>query len=242
MASPQEQFVIKPIIQIGIPSLGIDLSYSNSALFMTLAAASAFLMFFYGMRGRHLVPSRWQMIPEYFHGMIAKMVDQNVGEHGYKYMPAILCLYLFVLFGNLLGMIPGGFTFTSQIIITFAMAFAVFLSVLVIGLVRHGWHFFSLFFPSGAPWWVGIILIPVEVISYLSRPVSLAVRLFANMTVGHMMLKVVGGFVAMLGVFGVLPVLFLVSITALEFLIAFIQAYVFAILTCVYLHEALELH
>jgi F-type H+-transporting ATPase subunit a len=149
---------------------------------------------------------------------------------------------MFVLFGNLLGMIPLTFTYTSHIIVTFALAAIVFLGVTVIGFARHGLHFFRFFFPEGAPILTAPILIPIEVISYLSRPFSLAVRLFANMTVGHIILKVIGGFVVALGVFGVVPLAFLAGVTVLEFGIAILQAYVFAILSCIYLHDAIHMH
>lgn len=242
MAGPLEQFVVKPIIPIEVA--GIDLSFTNSSLWMVLAAGAATLLLTASMRGRALVPSRMQSVGELMYEFIAGMVRDNVGSGGQKYFPFIFTLFTFILFGNMLGMIPGSFTFTSHIIATFALASVVFIGVTVIGIVKHKAKFLSLFFPPGAPAWTAVILIPIELVSYLSRPISLAVRLFANMTVGHLMLKVIAGFMPMLGIaLGIIPVTAaLVAVTALEFLIAFIQAYVFAILSCIYLHDALHLH
>lgn len=241
MAGPLEQFEVKTILPIQVGSL--DLSFTNSSLWMVLAAAAATLLLTMSMRGRALVPSRFQSVSELMYEFVAGMVKDNVGSGGKPYFPFIFTLFCFVLFGNMLGMIPGSFTFTSHIIVTFALASVVFVGVTVIGLIKHKGKFFSLFFPEGAPLWTAVILIPIELVSYLSRPISLAVRLFANMTVGHLMLKVIAGFIPLAGAgiaIAVVPAL--VAITALEFLIAFIQAYVFAILSCIYLHDALHLH
>ena len=174
------------------------------------------------------------------------MVRENVGDEGKRYFPFFFTLFMFVLFGNLAGMIPGSFTFTSHIVVTFTMALIIFVVITAIGIARHGTHFFSLFFPHGAPLATAPILIPIEVVSYLSRPVSLSVRLFANMTVGHIILKIFAGFVISLGAFfvlpGVVPFSVLVGITALEFFIAALQAYIFTILSCIYLNDAINLH
>lgn len=240
MADPMKQFEVTPIVPIQVGAL--DLSFTNSALFMVLAIAGATAFLTLSMRGRALVPTRWQSVAEVMYEIIANMVRDNVGSGGRRYFPFIFTLFMFVLFANVLGMIPGSFTVTSHIIVTFALAAFIFVAVTIIGIVRHGTHFLSLFFPPGAPWWTGIILIPVEVVSYLSRPVSLSVRLFANMTVGHVLLKVIAGFVALMGIFGIVPFLFLIPLTALELGIAVLQAYIFTILTCVYLHDALHLH
>jgi F-type H+-transporting ATPase subunit a len=149
---------------------------------------------------------------------------------------------MFVLFGNLIGMVPYTFTYTSHIIVTFGLAIVVFIGVTIIGFVRHGTHYLRMFFPHGAPWPTAIILVPIELISYCSRPFSLAIRLFANMTVGHIILKVMGGFVVALGIFGILPMAFLGGVTVLEFGIALLQAYVFTVLTCIYMHDAIHMH
>ena len=240
MASPMEQFEIKPIVPLRIGDF--DLSFTNSSLFMFAAAAGATLFLVASMSGRALVPTRWQSLAEIFYEVIANMVRDNVGSSGRPYFPFIFTLFVFVLFANVIGMVPGGFTVTSHIIINFALAAAIFVGVTVIGIVRHGFKFLGLFFPHGAPWWTAFILIPVEIVSYLSRPVSLSVRLFANMTVGHVLLKVIAGFIALMGILGVLPFLFLIPLTALEIGIAVLQAYIFTILSCVYLHDALHLH
>jgi|TARA_Y200000002_G_scaffold107069_1_gene87526 F-type H+-transporting ATPase subunit a len=173
---------------------------------------------------------------------IANMIRENVGAEGRKYFPFIFTLFMFILVGNLVGMIPFAYTFTSQIIVTFAMAATIFIGVTVIGLVRHGLHFFSLFVPSGTPLILAPLLIPIEVISYFVRPVSLSVRLFANMMAGHTMMKVFGGFTVLLGVLGVAPIILLVALTGFEIMVAVLQAYVFTVLTCLYLNDAIHLH
>ncbi len=240
MAGPLEQFEVEPIVPIQVGTL--DLSFTNASLWMIISVVVITGLLTVCMRGRALVPTRMQSLAEMFYELIANMVRDSVGNDGRKYFPFIFSLFMFILFGNLLGMIPGSFTYTSHIIVTFSLAAVVFIGVTIIGLVRHKSKFFTLFFPHGAPVWTAIILVPIELISYLSRPISLSVRLFANMTVGHLMLKVIAGFVAAMGIFGILPIVGLVAVTALEFLIAVIQAYVFAILTCIYLHDALHLH
>ena len=154
----------------------------------------------------------------------------------------VFVVFMFVLLGNLLGMLPYSFTFTSHIAVTFAMAILIFISVTILGFARHGMHFFSFFAPPGTPVYMLPLLIPIEVISYLSRPISLSVRLFANMLAGHTLIKVIAGFIAVLGVAGVMPLALVVALTGLEILIAFLQAYVFAILTCLYINDAIHLH
>jgi len=238
---PLHQFEIHPILDIQIG--GLDISFTNSSLWMVIAAIVSFSLIRFGAGPGSLVPSRWQLIAESLYTTIADMVRDNVGNDGKKYFPFIFTLFMFLLFGNVLGMIPGSFTFTSHIAVTFALAASIFVVITAIGLVKHGAKFFSLFFPHGAPIATAPILIPIELISYLSRPVSLSVRLFANMMVGHTLLKVIASFAIMLGVVGgIAPLVLLVGITALEFLVAILQAYVFTILTCIYLHDALHLH
>ena len=239
-ADPLQQFRINTIAEIDVA--GVEISFTNSSLWMVIAVVTATLVLTLAMRQRGTIPTRGQMVAEMLYNAVANMVRDNVGSGGQAYFPFIFTLFIFVLFGNLLGMIPGSFTFTSHIAVTFAMAAMIFVAVTLIGIAKHGFKFCSLFFPHGAPLWTAVILIPIELVSYLSRPISLSVRLFANMTVGHVILKVIGGFVVALGVFGVIPLLGLVAITALEFMIAVIQAYVFAILSCIYLHDSLHLH
>jgi F-type H+-transporting ATPase subunit a len=240
LANPLEQFEITPLVPIRIGDL--DLSFTNSALFMVVVVAVVTGLLAYSTQGRALVPTRWQSLAEVFYELIANMIRDNVGSEGRRYFPFIFTLFMFVLFGNAIGLIPGTFTITSHIIVTFALALFIFIAVTIIGFARHGTHYLRMFFPHGAPWWTGIILIPVELVSYLSRPISLSVRLFANMTVGHVLLKVIAGFVTALGVFGIVPLAGLVVVTALEVMIAVIQAYVFTILACVYLNDALHMH
>jgi F-type H+-transporting ATPase subunit a len=191
-----------------------------------------------------------QALAETAYDFVHDLVVGQVGEEGAKYFPFVFSLFMFILVGNLLGMLPYAFTFTSHIAVTFALAMLVFLVVTVIALSIHGTHFFSYFFPEGAPKLLAPLIIPIEIISYLSRPVSLAVRLFANMVAGHVMLKVFATFVVMIGgaagIFGIfgaaLPLAVNVALIGFELLVAFLQAYVFAILTCIYLHDAVHLH
>lgn len=207
---------------------------------ITLGLVSAFMIL--GMRRSAIVPGRWQCAAELAYEFVAGLLRDTVGQEGRKYFPFVFTLFMFILFGNLLGMVPYSFTFTSHIIVTFALAFVIFIGVTVLGFAKHGMHFFSFFVPPGTPLPMYPLLIPIEVISYLSRPISLSVRLFANMLAGHTLLKVIAGFVAALGFFGVLPLAFVVALTGLEILIAFLQAYVFTILTCLYINDALHLH
>jgi len=240
VANPIEQFKIQPLVDIQVE--GVNLSYTNSALMMTIVVGLVSAFMILSMRGRALIPGRWQSLAEVFYEFIANMIRDNVGPEGRRYFPFIFTLFMFVLFGNLLGMLPLAFTFTSHIIVTFALALVVFVGVTFIGFARHGLQFLHMFFPHGAPIATAPILIPIELISYFSRPFSLAVRLFANMTVGHIILKVIAGFVVALGVFGIVPFAFLAGVTILEFGIALLQAYVFTILSCIYLNDAINMH
>jgi len=242
VASPLEQFAIQdltaPLFTIG----GHHIAVTNSAIFMMGAVVLSSGLLLAGAGKGAMIPGRIQAMSELFYEFIANMIRDNVGSGGKKFFPFIFTLFIFTLFGNILGMLPYGYTFTSQIAVTFFMAMVVFLGVTLIGLFKHGLHFFSLFFPHGAPLFTAPILIPIEVVSYLSRPISLSVRLFANMTVGHVLLKVLAGFVVALGFFGFVPLVVLVAITALELLVALLQAYIFTILCCIYLNDALHLH
>lgn len=238
--SPIEQFEVHPLLPIQVGNL--DLSFTNSSLWMVFAVAVATAVLGLSARGGALVPSRLQSVSEMMYELVANMVRDNVGSGGRKYFPFIFTLFVFVLFANLLGMLPRSFTVTSHLIVTFALAAVIFIGVTIIGFYRHGFGYLRMFFPHGAPLWTAVILVPVELVSYLSRPVSLSVRLFANMTVGHVLLSVIAGFVVALGVFGIVPFVFLIALSALELFIAALQAYVFAILTCIYLHDALHMH
>jgi len=229
---------------------GLDASFSNSSLYMVIAVALITGLIVYGMRGRALIPGRLQSLAEMFYEFVANMVRDNAGPDARKYFPFVFSLFMFIMIGNLIGLVPGTFTFTSHIIVTFGLALTVFLFVTLLGLVKHGFHFFTLFMPSGVPMALAPILIPIEVLSYLSRPVSLSIRLFANMMAGHTMLKVFGGFSVLLGgalgglgyAVGILPLAINVALVGFEILVALLQAYVFTILTCLYIRDALELH
>jgi F-type H+-transporting ATPase subunit a len=240
MHSPLEQFKIKPLIPLFVG--GVDLSFTNASLFMLLAALLP-LAILWGMgRRTQLVPGLLQAAVEKTYLFIAGLVEHNTGEEGRPYFPLIFSVFMFVFFGNMLGMLPFGFTFTSQLAIVFGLAGLLFLIITGIGFVRHGVHFMTIFWPQGVPWILAPLLVPIELLSYLSRPVSLAIRLFANMMAGHTMMKVFGGFTVMLGVAGVLPFALNVTLTGFEIMVSFLQAYVFTILTCIYLHDAIYLH
>ena len=240
MADPIHQFEIKELIPLEL--FETNISFTNSSLFMSLAIISVILLLLVSIKNQSLIPSRLQSISEIFYEFIANMISDNIGEKGHKFFPLIFTLFAFILFGNLLGMLPYSFTFTSHIIVTFALAMFIFLFITLIGIFMHGFKFFGLFVPKGVPMLMLPLMIPIEIISYLSRPISLSVRLFANMMAGHTMLKIFAGFVFSLGIFGVAPLIVTVALTALEVLIAFLQAYVFTILTCIYLNEAINLH
>jgi len=220
----------------------INVSFTNSSLFMVATVLGISLFLLAGMRRGALVPGRWQSVVELSYIFIANLIKDTVGSEGRPYFPFIFTIFMFVLFGNLFGMIPYSFTFTSHIVVTFTMALFVFLGVTAIAIAKHKMHFFSFFMPPGVPMYMAPLLIPIEIISYLSRPISLSVRLFANMLAGHTLMKVFAGFIVALGVFGVAPWAFIVALTGLEIVIAFLQAYVFTILTCLYLNDALHLH
>jgi F-type H+-transporting ATPase subunit a len=238
--SPLEQFEITPYSHFEVG--GVDLAFTNSSLAMiiTVLAITAYLTL--TVNTRSIIPTRMQLISEMSYNFIAQLLNDTVGDQGRKYFPFVFSIFMFVLIGNLLGMIPYSFTFTSHIIVTFALAAVVFIGVTVLGFAKHGLKFFSFFVVPGLPWYMLPILIPIEVISYLARPISLSVRLFANMLAGHTLLKVFAGFVLPLGIAGIVPFAFIVALTGLEILIAFLQAYVFAILTCLYINDAINLH
>ena len=246
MASPLSQFEVKTIIPI--EAFGYDISFTNSSLAMLITVLLIVLFMYIGTRNLSVIPSRGQTVLESTYEFIAGMIGDNIGQEGMKYFSFIFTLFLFILIGNLLGMFPYSFTWTSHIIVTFAIAFFIFIGVTMIAIYKHGLlKFMSFFAPSGVPKPMLILLVPIEIISYLSRPISLSVRLFANMMAGHTLLKVIGGFVFVLGantfiIGGVLPLAFLVALTGLEIVIAFLQAYVFAILTCLYINDAIHLH
>ena len=240
MASPLKQFEIKTIAPIEVG--GVDVSFTNSSLFMAIVITAVTLFLVLGMRKKALVPGRWQSMAELCYEFIAGLVRDNVGKAGRAYFPFVFTLFMFILFANTIGLIPYAFTVTSHIIVTFALAAAVFLGVTVIAIVKHRMKFFSYFLPAGVPMYMAPLLIPIEILSYLARPVTLSLRLFANMMAGHTMLKVFAGFVVALGFLGVAPMLVLIPLYMLELIVALLQAFVFTILTCLYLHDAIHLH
>ncbi len=246
MANPIQQFEITPLIPLHIG--GLDISYTNSALWMTIAVVVSTTLLSLAMRRRALVPGRMQAFAEMIYEFVASMIRENIGVKGRQYFPLIFTLFMIVLLGNMLGMLPYSFTYTSHIIVTAALAFFIFFIVMIIGVFKHGFHFFSLFVPPGVPMWLMPLIIPIEVMSFMIRPVTLSVRLFANMIAGHIMLKVFAGF--SVGMFaaggglvfaGIGPMLFNSVLIGFEFLIAFLQAYVFAILSCIYLKDTVEI-
>ena len=239
MPDPMHQFEIKRLIPLEL--FGYDASFTNSALFMVIAATLITLFTVYAMRGRALVPTRLQSVAELSYEFVANMVRDNVGTAGMKYFPFIFTLFMFVLTLNMLGMLPYSFTVTSHIIVTFALAAFIFLSVTLIGFVKHGAHFLNLFWVSSAPTVaLRIVLALIEVISYFVRPLSHSVRLAGNMMAGHAVRKVFAGFAGALGFAAFVPILAITGMYGLELMVAVIQAYVFAILTCVYLNDALH--
>ena len=247
MHSPVEQFTIKVLFALNL--FGYDISFTNSALFMVLAIAVSCGFLVFAMRPASIVPGRMQGLAEMMYEFVAEMVRSNVGNEGRPYFSFIFTLFMFILFSNLIGLIPYSYTVTSQIVVTFAMALFIFIGVTIIAVVKHGFHFFSFFIPSGAPKALLPLIFVIEVISYFIRPVSLSVRLFANMLAGHTMLKVFGGLAVMIagagGVFvagSILPLVAIIGLTGLEVLVACLQAYVFTILTCMYLNDAIHLH
>ncbi len=239
--SPLDQFEINPLVNFEVG--GVDLAFTNSSVSMVITVLFITLFLTLTVNPRSIVPSRMQLISELCYNFIAQLLNDTVGDQGKRYFPFVFSLFMFVLIGNMVGMIPYQFTFTSHIIVTFALATVVFIGVTILGFVNHGIRFFTFFYIPGVPFYMHPLLIPIEVISYLSRPISLSVRLFANMLAGHTLLKVFAGFVVSMPFFtGVLPLTFIVALTGLEILIAFLQAYVFAILTCLYINDAYHLH
>ncbi|MDC3037185.1 F0F1 ATP synthase subunit A [Candidatus Pelagibacter sp.] len=241
-ANPMSQFDvyrIGPEIKVG----AFDISFTNASLFMIISTVSILLVFNLGSKRNSVLPNKLQLLAELSYTFVAKMISDTAGSKAKPYFAFIFSLFMFVLFCNMFGMIPYTFTVTSHIIVTFILASFIFIGVTIIGFIKHGFGYLKLFVPSGVPAILLPLIVVIEIISYLSRPISLSVRLFANMMAGHTMMKVFGGFVISLGlVGGWLPLSFSVALTGLEILVAFLQAYVFAILTCIYLNDALNLH
>jgi F-type H+-transporting ATPase subunit a len=246
MADPIHQFQITKIIPLGSVG-GHELAITNSTLFMAIAATGIAVLMLGATASRSLVPGRMQSLAELSYEFVADMIRSTAGPDGMRFFPFVFTLFMFILFMNLIGMIPYGFTVTSHIIVTASLALLVFFTVIIYGLMHNGLRFFKLFVPSGIPIYILPLIVLIEVMSFVSRPISHSVRLFANMLAGHITLKVFAGFIVMLGAFGLpgwigalMPLGLTVALTALELLVAFLQAYVFAILTCIYLNDAIH--
>lgn len=237
---PLDQFQIQRILDIRVG--GLDLSFTNSALWMTFAVIAVYSLIMLGTRQHAMVPGRLQSVVEMAYEFIAGVIRDSAGKEGLKFFPLIFTLFMFILLGNLLGMVPSSFAFTSHIIVTFFMAACVFIGVTVLGFILHGAHFLKFFVPEGAPKAMLPLIVPIEIISYCVRPISLSVRLFVNMMAGHTMLHVFAGFIVALGVFGIFPLAVTVALYGFEFAVAFLQAYIFTVLTCIYLNDAIHMH
>jgi F-type H+-transporting ATPase subunit a len=250
---PIHQFVIQDIFPIatiggdGTPGSGMNIAFTNSALYMVLSVVVITGFLLMATSRRSVIPGRMQLVAEMGYQFIANMLRSSAGTEGMKFFPFVFSLFAFVLMGNMFGMIPYAFTFTSHIIVTFALAMLVISVVFIYGVMRHGLKFFKLFAPAGIPTPILFIVVPIEIVSFLSRPISLSVRLFGNILAGHITLKVFTGFVVTLGAAGflgwmgaILPLFMAVALTALEFLVAAVQAYVFAVLTSMYLNDAVH--
>jgi F-type H+-transporting ATPase subunit a len=246
MADPIHQFQIHtlfPIAKIG----GHEIAFTNSALFMVIAVTGITALLVGATSSRSLVPNRLQSVAELSYEFVATTLRSTAGSEGMRFFPLVFTLFMFILFLNMIGLIPYTFTVTSHIIITASLALLVFLTVIIYGFWKNGLRFFRLFVPSGVSIYVLPFVVPIEIMSFLSRPLSHSLRLFANMLAGHITLKVFAGFITMLSAFGalgwlgsLLPFAMIVAVTALEMLVAFLQAYVFAILTCIYLNDAIH--
>ncbi|MGH1376861.1 MAG: F0F1 ATP synthase subunit A [Alphaproteobacteria bacterium] len=248
MANPIHQFVVEPLAPT-LEVAGLDITFTNSSLWMLIAAVTSALFLSLAMRKSALIPGRMQMSAELLYEFIGKMVSDNIGKKGKQYFPFIFTIFMFVLIGNILGLVPYSFTFTSHIIVTGVMALTVMFMTIIFGLYNHGLKFFSLFLPPNVPWWLVAFVVPIEILSFFVRPITHSVRLCANMMAGHIILKVVVSFsvaAASMGtawaVLGIFPVLIDVAFLMFELLVAGIQAYVFAILSCVYLKDSVDLH
>lgn len=239
--SPLDQFKIKEIANIEL--FGHEIILTNSALFMILASLFILFYFILAFRQSKIIPTRLQISGELIYSLITDTVNQNIGAKGKKFVPLIFTLFMFIITCNLFGMIPYGFTVTSHISITFALAIMVFLLVTLLGFALHGLHFFSLFLPKGTPWWLAPLMIVIELFTYLARPISLSLRLTANMVAGHVLLKVIAGFVVSMVIYlKIFPIPFISVLIGFEIFVAILQAYIFTILSCVYLNDAINLH
>ncbi|CAO4842894.1 MAG: ATP synthase subunit a [Holosporales bacterium] len=239
------QFEIHKIMELSL--FGMDISFTNASLFMLIAVGAFCLFSYLAVTNFDVIPNKRQSVIEMLYQFMLSTVETFAGKEGLRYFPYFFALFVFILSTNLIGLIPGCFTVTSQIVVTGTLALIVFISVTVIGILKHGFHFLRLFLPHGIPWYIAILLVPVEIISYFSRPLSLSIRLFANMVAGHILLKVFASFAALtVGTFllpaSIVPIIVNTTFTFFELVVAFLQAYIFTILSCIYLKDALNLH
>ena len=240
MANPMEQFTIKPIIPLEIG--GYDISFTNSSLMMVLSVLVATIIFGYCLRRRTVVPSISQSVPEVMFEFISTLIKENVGKEGLKYFSFIFTIFTFIAFGNLLGLFPYSFTFTSHLAAVGGISLIALLFNVCVGIKKKKWGYLRTFMPKGIPGALAPLIIPIEIISFLSKPFSLTVRLVANMTVGHIMLKIIAGFVLALGVGGLVPLFFDAGIVLFEVFIGLLQAFIYTVLSCIYLSDALHSH
>lgn len=240
MSNPMEQFEIKPLIPLNIG--GVDVSFTNSSLFMVLAVVSAVLLMGICLRKRTIIPSVAQSVPEVLYEFIAGLLRENVGMEGMKYFSFIFSLFTFVAFGNVLGLFPYAFTFTSHLAAVGGLSVIALLFNIGIGIKKKRLGYLRTFLPRGIPLILAPLIVPIEMISFLSKPFSLTVRLVANMTVGHIMLKIIAGFVLALGICGIVPLAFDAAIVVFEIFIALLQAFIYTVLSCIYLGDALHEH
>lgn len=241
MQDPLQQFAVKTLIPINV--FGYDISFTNSALFMCIAVFISIVIMFCATRNMQIIPHRAQQLGEAIYDMVSSLIDDNIGEKGRKFIPLVFSVFMFVMLCNLLGMMPYGFTSTSQISITLALAIIIFFAIIIIGFINHGIRFLSIFLPSGVPIWLAPLMILIELFTFLARPFTLSVRLSGNMVAGHVLLKVLASFVVAMGIYwGWIPISFMALISGFEIFIAMLQAYIFTILTCVYLDSAVNLH
>jgi F-type H+-transporting ATPase subunit a len=237
---PLHQFLINPILSFSVS--GINLSFTNSALFMTLVVSVIFILFYLTLNSYKVTPGRLQMCVELVFSFVRDTVKSSIGKEGMVHFPLILSIFLFILLGNLFGMIPFAFTFTSHIAVTFSLALVVFIVALGVDISHKGMGFFGRFLPPGVPALMIPVIVPVEVLSFVFRPISLSVRLFANMLAGHIILKIFAGCTVMMGFFGFIPLAFNVVFMGFECFVAVLQAYIFTVLSCAYLNDALHSH
>ena len=240
MSNPMEQFSVKPILPLKIGN--IDVSFTNSALFMVITVVVSTLIFAFCLRKRTIVPSVSQSIPETIYEFISSLIKENVGVEGLKYFSFIFTLFLFVAFGNMLGLFPYAFTYTSHLAAVGGLSVIALLFNVCIGIKKKKWGYLRTFLPKGIPAALAPLIIPIETISFLSKPFSLTVRLVANMTVGHIMLKIIAGFILALGIGGIVPLVFDGCIVVFEIFIALLQAFIYTVLSCIYLSDAIHSH